>query len=127
MDRDRFEAIVAAYGADSRRWPAGEREAALRFVAGDDDLADARALDALLALAPSPPPPSDLLVARVLREAARSRQSNLAPAIALAACMVMGVIVGFGVGLRAPSGEDVDWMLTAAFEAPDSDWIEGEL
>lgn len=43
MDRSRFEAIVAAYGADPRRWPEGERAAAEAF--GRSDAGAARLLD----------------------------------------------------------------------------------
>ena len=50
---ERAGEIIAAYGADVRRWPDGERAAALACVAGDPglraDLAAAAVLDADLA------------------------------------------------------------------------------
>lgn len=53
MTPERFRALVEAYGADPRRWPEGEREAALGAV--QPALIDeARALDALLDAAPRP-------------------------------------------------------------------------
>ncbi|MDI7775361.1 hypothetical protein [Asticcacaulis sp. EMRT-3] len=53
MDETRFAAILAAYGAEARRWPQAEREAALAFMQAHADLADgllaeARATDGLL-------------------------------------------------------------------------------
>lgn len=124
MDKQRFDSIVAAYGADPRRWPAVERDAALAFAAeAQPDLADARALDALLELAPAPRPASDVLTTRVLRDAAGVSRRRFAPAMALAACMVAGVLVGYSAGARAPASDGVDWVLAAAFEGPDDNWI----
>ena len=52
MTHARAFEIVAAYGADTRRWPATERAATFAAIAEDQALAlpyaDARALDALL-------------------------------------------------------------------------------
>ncbi len=53
MTAERFLALVAAYGADRRRWPEGERAAAEAFAASRPDqarpaLAEADAVDALL-------------------------------------------------------------------------------
>ena len=52
MTSERFLALVAAYGADARRWPEAERAAARAFAATEPDaaaaLADADAADALL-------------------------------------------------------------------------------
>jgi len=52
LSADRFKAILDAYGADPARWPAGERDAALRFMAQDLRaeawIDEARTLDGLL-------------------------------------------------------------------------------
>lgn len=53
MTSERFLALVAAYGADARRWPEAERAAAQAFSAAEADavapaLAEADAADALL-------------------------------------------------------------------------------
>lgn len=53
MTSERFFALVAAYGADARRWPEAERPAALAFVNADPEaaappLAEADFADALL-------------------------------------------------------------------------------
>lgn len=119
MDKSRFAAIIGAYGADPRRWPADERAAAEAFAAREHvDLCEARTVDALLDAAPPPSPHSDLLEARIL--AARRSPARLNPAWALAACMIGGVLIGYGAGLRAPVADlvDVDAMIVASFEAP---------
>lgn len=59
MTAERFLALVAAYGADRRRWPDGERAAAEAFAAtragiSHPALADADAVDALLCRSPTP-------------------------------------------------------------------------
>ena len=59
MTAERFLALVAAYGADRRRWPEGERAAAEGFAAAHADiagpaLAAADAIDALLHRSPTP-------------------------------------------------------------------------
>lgn len=59
MTAERFLALVAAYGADRRRWPEGERAAAEAFAAARTDvsgpaLAEADAVDALLHRSPTP-------------------------------------------------------------------------
>ncbi len=53
MTSQRFLALVAAYGADARRWPEAERAAGQAFVAAEPEiarpaLAEADAADALL-------------------------------------------------------------------------------
>jgi len=109
MTRERLEAILAAYGADPKRWPAAERDAALAFArANAIDLSEAKITDALLDLAPPPAPPSDLLMARVLRAAPKAAAASLRiAALALAACMILGVLIGYGAGKLAPaSGGD---------------------
>ncbi len=59
MTSERFLALVAAWGADARRWPDGERMAAQAFVAANPEtagaaLAEADAIDALLHRSPAP-------------------------------------------------------------------------
>lgn len=125
MDQTRFEAILAAYGADPERWPEAERAAAIAFAtAHQTDMSEARAVDALLAAAPPVAPPSDLLLARIKRS---TRQNLFAPLAALAACAVMGVVFGYGAGLNAPApvantNNELEQVLSAAFDAPASTW-----
>ncbi len=59
MTAERFNALIAAYGADARRWPEGERAAAQAYLAAEPGtaravLAEADSLDALLHAAPAP-------------------------------------------------------------------------
>lgn len=59
MTSDRFIALAAAYGADQRRWPESERDAARAFMAAEPEVAraalsEADAVDALLHAAPTP-------------------------------------------------------------------------
>lgn len=73
MTAERFLALVAAYGADARRWPDGEREAARAFALANpevahDALAEADDVDALL-FASRNPQPSMALRDRVIASA----------------------------------------------------------
>ena len=61
MKAERFQAIVEAYGADPARWPEAERDAALGYAGQTGEaaravLAEARALDAGLAVHAAPLP-----------------------------------------------------------------------
>lgn len=73
MDLERFEHLADAYGADLRRWPEAEREAARRLMAADPRagriLGEADVLDAFLDAAPRPAP-SYVLRERVIAGAA---------------------------------------------------------
>lgn len=74
MTSERFLALIAAWGADARRWPEDERAAAEAFVARDPAssraaLAEADALDSLLHLSRAPLP-SMALRDRVIASAA---------------------------------------------------------
>jgi hypothetical protein len=65
MTPERFHQIVAAYGADARRWPEREREAAQAWahahrVEADAALSDAAGLDAWLAADQLEPPSLEL-------------------------------------------------------------------
>lgn len=127
MDKERFAAIVAAYGADPGRWPERERHAAQAYARAHADecaalLAEARALDAALAAAPAHQP-SDLLTARVMAAHRAGLRAGLIhgprrAALALAACAAMGVLIGFGGARLAPVASPSDGaeeMLAAVF------------
>ncbi len=104
----KFEALIDAYGAEPRRWPADRRaaaEALLEISAEARALRDAGArLDGLIAAAPVEPAPAHL-VGRILAAAPRSRAARRAgaggwlaglwkPAIGLAFAAVMGIALG---------------------------------
>jgi hypothetical protein len=74
MNAERFAVLLDAYGAEPRRWPESERDAALAFVRGDIRAAAmmeaAGEIDDLLALhhVPAPSPTlASLIVARAPR------------------------------------------------------------
>ncbi|MBW8755725.1 MAG: hypothetical protein JF595_16575 [Sphingomonadales bacterium] len=77
MDLNRFEALVAAYGATPSRWPEDERPAAEAFARSDPRatalLAEADAVDALL-FAHRVAEPSRTLRAMVIEAAPRKRR-----------------------------------------------------
>jgi hypothetical protein len=127
MDRERFAHLLDAYGGDFKRWPAEERASAAAFAAQDADaarlLAEARALDAALDAGRETAAPSPDLAARILAQAPRPerRAFDRRALIALAACAVFGVVIGYGGGLLAPAPEEDDAYFTMAFEAPFGD------
>lgn len=119
MTPHRVKVIIDAYGADTRRWPADERDAASGLIARDHDLSvylqQASQLDGLLAAAPTPHVPAGL--AQVIMANAESPrtapgggsfgarlrvflgrfwpdQSLWQPAMGLAASLAIGVWVG---------------------------------
>jgi hypothetical protein len=120
--------LLDAYGADFERWPRDERAAGLAFAQDKSEaaaplLGAAQALDAKLNWARSQVAPSAALSARILAAAPRAssakRAPNLAPAgWALAACALLGVLIGYGGGALAAPAADQDEYFAAAFEAP---------
>jgi hypothetical protein len=125
MDRERFEVLLGAYGADFQRWPADARAAGEAFAAQNADatalLWEAQALDRTLNLAADAPDTSTL-AARILANAPSRRAAfDTRAALALAACAVFGIVLGYGGGMLAPLADQDDGYFTAAFEAPFGD------
>ncbi|MEQ1489446.1 MAG: hypothetical protein ABL932_02750 [Terricaulis sp.] len=131
MDRERFADLLDAYGADFRRWPADARAAATAFAAQNSDaaalIAEARAVDAVLDSARDSAAPSADLAARILASAPRARSSGFdrRAMLALAACAVFGVLIGYGGGMLAPAPVEDDSYFSMAFEAPSTFEDEG--
>lgn len=131
MDRERFANLLDAYGADFRRWPAETRAAAAAFATQDSEaaelIAEARKLDAVLDMAREVAAPSPELADRILALAPRVvRQAfDRRAMLALAACAVFGLVVGYGGGLMAPPPLEDDTYFSMAFEAPLSFEDEG--
>jgi hypothetical protein len=127
MDRARFEYLLEAYGANFGRWPLDERAAAEAFAREHDLelaslLGEARALDQALDFARPSATPSEMLSRRILAAAPQARpaprRQSFAPAgWALAACTLLGVLIGYGGGALAPSADQDDYF-AAAFAAP---------
>ncbi len=132
MDRQRFEHLLEAYGADFARWPAEERQAGEAYAAAHaDEVAVSRggerALDALLdTQRTSHVAAPELLTARILAAHKRQRAFDWRAVTALAACAVFGVLIGYGGGLMAPVADDDAAYFATAFEAPFAELDEGE-
>jgi hypothetical protein len=123
MDRERFDHLLAAYGGDVSRWPAEERAAAAAFAAGNAEasaaLKEAQALDAALNAARNDVGDTSALAARILATAPRAKPwLDRRAMLALAACAVFGVLLGYGGGRLAPAADEDDAFFSAAFEAP---------
>ena len=127
MDRNRFEYLLEAYGADFARWPAAERalaEAYARAHANEIEalLGAARWLDDALDADKVSLQPSAGLSARILAAAPGAAPLRRAKAAgagwALAACTLLGVLIGYGGGALAATSADQDDYFAAAFEAP---------
>jgi hypothetical protein len=123
MDRERFEHLLAAYGGDLNRWPAEERAAAAAQAAQDATAAtalrDARALDRALNEARDDVGDTSALAARIVAHAPRAQAwLDRRAMLALAACAVFGVLLGYGGGLLAPTPDLDDAYFATAFEAP---------
>jgi hypothetical protein len=130
MNRERFEHLLEAYGADFARWPASERAAAAAYAAQHAGeiapaLVAARALDAALDAVRGAAPDAAGLSQRVLAAApVRSPGLDRRAGWALAACAVFGAALGYGGGLMAPASAADDEYFSIAFEAPQA--IAGE-
>jgi len=124
MDRERFATLLDAYGADFRRWAAETRAGAAAFAVQDPEaaalLAEARKFDAVLDSAREVAPPSPELADRILAFAPRVVRPafDRRAMLALAACAVFGVVLGYGGGLMAPAPLEDDTYFSMAFEAP---------
>ncbi|MDP3295172.1 MAG: sigma factor [Nevskia sp.] len=112
MNLERFAVIVDAYGADPRRWPAAERDAAQTFVASDAQaavlLTEALALDASLDALPTPEPAGAALRRAAMPLPITARSSRWQELLALLGgwrlalpAMAVALIVGVNVGSHA--------------------------
>ena len=110
MDLNRFETLVAAYGATPSRWPDEEREAAEAFARADPRaaalLAEADSIDALL-FAHRVAEPSRTLRAMVIEGAPRKRRLTGRARLWW---------TGFGLALAGASGMLAGSAATAALE-----------
>jgi hypothetical protein len=131
MNEVRFQEIVAAYGADPRRWPEGERAAATAFAesaGAKAQLREAEALDSLLAGYAAPVANDLEVIARISRTVSAAaaqitvlpvgrvgagrpgrRQSflsygrNAAAAAGFLAAAITGLAIGFSNGTSGVS------------------------
>lgn len=127
MSLERLAAILDAYGAADRRWPAEERAAALALVEASPQaramLARAAELDRLLDAAPAGEPPSAALRHAVLRTAPRAPAPTprrlgwrAAAAVALAASLVLGMVTGRIIRVDDPTEGSPDVLSLALLD-----------
>ena len=131
MNAERFEILTSAYGADLRRWPAAERDAALAFMAADKlraerILFEARQVDAALDASPAPQ------VSHALREAILAAAPQPRPerrpvldfgrwaiaGAALACACVVGVMAGAGAVQRVTADAQADALIADGADLP---------
>ncbi len=115
MTKTRFEALAQAYGGDVTRWPEAERDAALRLLAAQPDLArtvlaDALRLDMALDALPAPAAGADL----------RARVVAAAPKVKARAPWRRW-IAGAGVGLTLASACAAGVAMVASAAQPSAD------
>jgi hypothetical protein len=134
MDAARFRTLAAAYGADPRRWPQAEREAAAAFAAVSPEEAERaleaeRGLDALLDAAPAAVPSAQLreaVIASAPRPRAVRRHARgwfLLPGAGLAAACAAGALVGGVLAQHAVLDSRADSVLVAGADANDADIV----
>ena len=111
MTSERFQQLLAAYGADPRRWPEREREGARAFLAADSErerlLFEARQTDAVLdafTVAPVSHALRDRVIALATQAGLKSQSirpfRGWAPRVCLAAACAAGVVVGLGATMQ---------------------------
>lgn len=124
MDIERYRSLAEAYGADMRRWPEDQRDAALALHVREPDaagkiLAEAAILDGALD-AWRPPAVSFDLRERVMAAAPRPRAARggrfglWLSGAGLAAACAAGIVVGMAGSAAAVSDARADELLAAA-------------
>jgi hypothetical protein len=133
MTPERFRTLVDAYGADSCRWPAAEREAAEAWAAqhraeADALCAQAASLDAWLAGA-TVEPPARALVERVVARAPARRahgrfwwQGAVFAGAGLAGGLAGAFAVSFFVLTSAPPSLHEASYFTSGFGGTTASW-----
>jgi len=128
MTEERFYQILNAYGANPERWPAAERAQAEAFAAlhRSDVLAELEAEAALDAmLGDGDGRASDLLERRILRSLPEPAVWNWhTPAMAAAAALVLGIMLGFSSGALISPTDEVETYYADAFNGLDEDWVD---
>ena len=130
MTAERFLALVAAWGADVRRWPVEERAAAEAFAVARPDiagpaLAEADAVDALLHASRSVAPSASLrdrVIASATEAGLRAQGQGrrwldrfaLALGAGWAAAACAGVAAGVMLGAHLTAGVEADAVLYQA-------------
>lgn len=132
MTRERMAEILAAYGASPSRWPAAERGRAEVWARNNAEtfaslVREEAALDAALDLDVRPAHDLDALAARIIASASpgnvvhaefgRTKTAAWRTAAALAACAVLGLVIGFnGAARDGDMSAEIDAAFGAAFD-----------
>ena len=135
MDASRFEQLASAYGADFRRWPAAEREAAVAFATehrteSERLLFGARMIDAALDTVAAPQPTYDLrqqVIATAPPPRPRRLRANVwfwIPSAGVAAACAAGALVGVLAMDRASATSSADTVIAAN---ADAGWTDNDL
>ena len=143
MDMARYEAILAAYGSDSRRWPDEERSAALAYQAANSQsakaaLAEPKVLDDALATAAHPANDLTFLKAKILREATAAdrlpqganthtplpMRAKRAGWRSIAATLILTTGIGFTAGQVAAAQSDLETAETLLSISVPSDYVQ---
>jgi hypothetical protein len=136
MDASRFEQLASAYGADFRRWPAAEREAAQAYAVANRTeserlLFEARMIDAALNAVAAPQPTYELRQ-QVIAQAPQPRPRRLRtgawfwiPSAGLAAACAAGALVGVIAMDRASASSSAENTVIAA--NADAGWTDNDL
>jgi hypothetical protein len=135
MDAQRFEALAGAYGADFRRWPEAERQAAQAFaqanrMQSERLLFEARMIDAALEAAGSAAP-SMALRDQVIALAPKARPPRVragawfwVPGAGVAAACAAGALFGMVAMERASAASNADTVLASN---ADNNWSDTDL
>jgi hypothetical protein len=118
MRLDEFEAALAAHGADIGRWPQATAEAGRALLAREAEarrlLAEAEALDRLLAATVAPRPVDAAFIGRIVSgiDGHLHRQTAVRPTGRLVAwagaAMAVFLVAGFVIGMAVPYGPGDD-------------------
>jgi hypothetical protein len=138
MNRQRFAALAEAFGADLRRWPEAERDAARAFreaqpAVAEPLLAEAGRLDFILEEGFAAAQPSAALRDRILASAPRARRPLfslgrfraaapwLAPGAGMAAACAAGAWLGVTASHTAETRLRADTVLVASADLSAAD------
>lgn len=136
MKKERFETVIAAYGASPRRWPEGEREEVLSFLAAEkasaglaEMIREAEALDVLLDAGDTHPAAASPLLRQVVMAGfaqnvllQRTRSFTRRARYAIAAGLVVALLGGAATGalIVHPSDGSSETLQMAGLEGSDS-------
>ncbi|HWE45128.1 MAG TPA: hypothetical protein VG407_03790 [Caulobacteraceae bacterium] len=135
MDASRFEQLASAYGANFKRWPAAERDAAVAYAAANRTeserlLFEARMIDAALESVAQPQPTHELrqkVIALAPQPRPRRLRANAwfwIPSAGFAAACAAGALLGVMAMDRVSATSNTDTVIAAN---ADAGWTDNDL